>query len=246
MTPARGGGPLAVLRQIRQVPAPAPAAERCELCAADISEVHSHIVDLEDRGLLCACRPCALLFTQQGAASGRYRAVPDRYLAVSGFELAPGQWDALQIPVKIAFFFENSRTGEVGAFYPSPAGATESLLPLDAWAEIVAANPVLGDVEPDVEAVLIRAEGGGASCFVVPIDACYELVGQLRRLWRGFDGGSDVRRAMAAFFDGVETRARGWQVAVAELEIEITGARGEPYAAVPTIAFGLRCVRAPA
>ena len=29
----------------------------------------------------------------------------------------------------------------------------------------------------------------GAECFLVPIDACYELVGQLRRLWQGFDGG---------------------------------------------------------
>ena len=232
MTVGGDAGPLAVLRRIRQgaavapaspapaepvaAPAAAPAGsavpagavERCELCASDLTEVHRHIVDLEDRGLLCACRPCALLFTQQGSAAGRYRTVPERYLAVSGFELSPGQWDGLQIPVKIAFFFENSRTGETGAFYPSPAGATESLLPLSAWAAIVAANPVLKGAEADVEAVLIRADTAGPSCFVVPIDACYELVGSLRRLWRGFDGGSEARQALADFFDGLATRAR--------------------------------------
>ena len=35
----------------------------------------------------------------------------------------------------------------------------------------------------------------------MPIDACYELVGQLRRLWRGFDGGQEAHDALDAFFD---------------------------------------------
>ena len=30
--------------------------------------------------------------------------------------------------------------------------------------------------------------------FLVPIDICYELVGHLRMLWRGFDGSFDVER----------------------------------------------------
>jgi hypothetical protein len=44
--------------------------------------------------------------------------------------------------------------------------------------------------------------------FLVPIDVCYELVGHLRTLWRGFDGGQDVRRRLDEFFDQVRGRSR--------------------------------------
>ena len=60
----------------------------------------------------------------------------------------------LQIPVSVAFFFVNSTLDRVAAFYPSPAGATESLLSLDTWDEVVAANPELATLAPDVEAFL--------------------------------------------------------------------------------------------
>jgi hypothetical protein len=43
---------------------------------------------------------------------------------------------------------------------------------------------------------------------VVPIDACYELVGNLRILWRGFDGGSEARAYLDTFFATVGERAR--------------------------------------
>ena len=95
--------------------------------------------------------------------------------------------------------------------------ATESLLPLEAWAELKGDNPVLDTLEPDVEALLVRAGLRGPNavsardeapeCFIVPIDACYELVGQMRRLWRGFDGGQEANEAIAEFFSGVAARA---------------------------------------
>jgi hypothetical protein len=213
--------PLAVLRRIRTSrpaagAAAAPAGERCELCAEQIGDEHGHLVDLANRSLLCACRGCYLLFLSDGAGGAHFRAVPDRYLAFPGFQLTPEQWDSLQIPVGVAFFFRNSSLGRVAAFYPGPAGATESELALDTWEEVVAANPVLGSLEPDVEAFLVRSGGGGqgrqrggeAECFVVPIDACYELVGHLRRLWRGFDGGTEAHQAIDAFFDRIRAQAR--------------------------------------
>ena len=100
------------------------------------------------------------------------------------------------------------------AFYPGPAGATESDLPLDAWAAITAANPALRVLAPDVEALLIRAPAPGRAgpagfeCHLVPVDACYELVGLLRRTWRGFDGGQEARAALAGFFATVAARSR--------------------------------------
>jgi len=174
------------------------------MCTAEVPDEHSHVVDLQNRGLMCACRPCYLLFSAGGAGGTRFRAVPDRYVALRGFALSPGQWEELQIPVGMAFFFKNSVEDRVVAFYPSPAGATESLLPLDAWDRLAAANPELDDIADDVEALLVRAPAEG---YLVPIDACYELVGQMRRLWQGFDGGQEARQELHAFFARIKARA---------------------------------------
>jgi hypothetical protein len=213
------GSPLAALRRVVST-RPAPlVGERCEMCAEPISAEHQHVVNLESRALMCTCRGCYLLFTAsyigpdsvERAAELRYRAVPDRYLSFPGFCLDARQYDELEIPVSLAFLFTNSMLGRTVAFYPGPAGATESELPLEAWGRIVGANPELTVLRPDVEALLIRGEDRGRndfSCHLVPIDTCYELVGRLRQLWRGFDGGTEVHLAMDEFFAGVADRSR--------------------------------------
>jgi hypothetical protein len=203
------GGPLDILRKIRERPRPVPG-ERCEMCAEPISDMHSHVVDIESRGLMCTCRGCYLLFTARGADL-RYRAVPDRYISFPDFALGPAQWDALEIPVGLAFFFRNSVMGKTIAFYPGPAGVTESELSLEAWESVNGADPALNLLDADVEALLIRAperERTGFDCHLVPIDRCYELAGRLRRVWRGFDGGHDARAELDEFFEGVRARSR--------------------------------------
>jgi hypothetical protein len=210
-------GSMGSLRRVMRT-APRPRdGECCQMCAKPIEHSHAHVVDLDSRELLCTCRPCSFLFVPEGAAAGRYRAVPERYRSFPEFALTRAQWDALGIPVGMVFFFRNSRLGRVVAFYPSPAGATESELSVAGWEEIVAANPGLDGAEPDVEAVLVadrNMEGpigageDGFDCFLVPIDACYELVGHLRRLWRGFDGGGEVRERLRQFLDDLRARGR--------------------------------------
>jgi hypothetical protein len=211
--PGRTGSPLSALRRVtRNRPAPVEG-ERCDMCAAPIAGEHAHVVDLRSRALMCSCRPCYLLFTD-ASAELHYRSVPERYLSFAGPVLDERSWDELQIPVALAFLFRNSVQERTVAFYPGPAGATESELPLDAWAAIVAQNPQLSVLRPDVEALLVRrpAGPGGAGttggCYLVPIDACYELVGRLRTLWRGFDGGREARDAMDEFFTRVRDRSR--------------------------------------
>jgi len=212
MTPSPD--PLGVLSRIRRsvataAPSPQPG-ELCEMCNVPIGDDHGHVVDVESRRLMCACRGCYLLFTSSGAGGGHFRAVPTRCVAFDDLTFGPAEWSAMQIPVSVAFFFVNSNLGRVCGFYPGPAGATESLLPLETWASIVAANPVLGDIEPDVEAFLVRADLRGSTppeCFLVPIDWCYELVGELRLSWRGFDGGQQAHVALDRFFDRVQTQA---------------------------------------
>lgn len=200
-------GPLAVIQRILQDPQGAATGEACELCGAAIDR-HSHVVDIEHRSLLCSCRPCALLFEPEGAAGGRYRTVPDRTLSFRSFAMDEQLWDRLQIPVSMAFFFRNSQLDRTVAFYPSPGGATESEMPLQDWALVERANPAVKLLVPDVEALLVRRRKSGFDCYLVPIDACYELVGHLRLEWRGFDGGQQVRRRIEDFFDHVHARAR--------------------------------------
>ncbi|MFP5068194.1 DUF5947 family protein [Pseudonocardia nantongensis] len=192
--------------------------ERCELCATPVPSEHPHLVQVAERRIRCACGPCALLFDHHslfdtpGAGGGGYRRVPDRYRADPAFHLDDAQWDALQIPVGMVFFLRNSaqptEDGQprVIACYPSPAGATESELSLDAWTDGVGATALAGELEPDVEALLVRREP--TECLLVPIDACYRLVGLVRLRWRGFDGGGDARTAIEDFFHDVRSRAR--------------------------------------
>jgi hypothetical protein len=172
---------------------PAPVLERCELCATEIPEGHPHLVHVADRRLLCACGPCAFLFDAPGA--GRYARVPDRVLRAAG----PVDWEALQVPVGIAFVLRNSVQDRMIACYPSPAGATESELP------VPAGLPLLDELAPDVEALLVRRDPPRS--YLVPIDECYRLVGLVRRHWTGFDGGPEARAAIDGFIAELEVRA---------------------------------------
>lgn len=204
-------GAFDVLARIRaNRAAPVAAGERCEMCAEDIADEHQHVVNLEGRQLMCVCRGCYLLFTDTEAEL-RFRAIPDRYLAFPDFALDRRQWEALQIPVGLAFFFYNSALGRTVAFYPGPAGATESELDLQAWADIRAADPRADTIAADTEALLVRVpddETASPQAYLVPIDACYEFVGRLRMMWHGFDGGQDVRNYIDEFFELLGDRGR--------------------------------------
>jgi hypothetical protein len=207
--------PASRLRRLARPPAPQPVAEqeeRCDLCGDVVPPRHRHLIDVQERRLLCACRACAILFDHAGAGGGHYRLLPQTSRALRGFALDDALWRSLDIPVDLAFFFHSSPAGKVVAFYPAPAGATESLLPLDAWDEVVRRNPVLEEMETDVEALLVNRRGGAYEHWLVPVDRCYELVGLMRMHWKGFHGGSAVWEQVEEFFG----RLRGEAVVVTD------------------------------
>lgn len=207
MTAASAYDVLARIRANRTTPT--RAGESCDMCAEQIPDEHRHVVNAEGRQLMCVCRGCYLLFTDQHATL-RYRAVPDRYLAFPDFALDRRRWEALQIPVAVAFFFHNSHLDRTVAFYPGPAGATESELGLESWNDLRAADPRVDTLADDTEALLVRVpdnENAAPVCHLLPIDTCYEFVGRLRMLWRGFDGGQDASRYMSEFFETVAERS---------------------------------------
>jgi hypothetical protein len=185
---------FAVLKRLAQKPVP---VERCGLCNVPLPPEHRHLVQPQSRRIECACDACALLFENQ---TGNYRLVPRDAERLRNFSLDDLQWEALELPISLAFFFHNSAMNKTVALYPSPAGATECLLPLDTWAEIVAQNPRLQALQPDVEALLVNRTHTPHQYFLAPIDRCYELVGIIRRHWQGFSGGDVAWARIAEFF----------------------------------------------
>jgi hypothetical protein len=193
------------LRQIARRRAAAEQEERCELCSVPLAPLHQHLLDPKTRQISCACDGCVILFCgQQGA---HYLRIPRRIRRLVDLRMSDLQWEALMIPISLAFFYRDAAAARVIAMYPSPAGATESLLSLESWQEIVAQNKALQSIESDVEAFLVNRVGSAAEYFIVPIDECYRLVGLIRMHWRGLSGGPEVWKEIHQFFNDLKSRS---------------------------------------
>ena len=193
----RGGG-FEILRRFAKT---RPVVERCDLCGLEVGPNHDHLIDPAERRLACACGACAVLFSAQEGT--KYKRVPREVFALDELTISDAQWDALRLPIDLAFFYQSSSQGRVVACYPSPAGATESLLELETWEDIQREHPVLGTLQADVQALLVnrvRRGSAGTACFLVPIDQCFRLVGIIRMQWKGFTGGSAVWEEIDRFF----------------------------------------------
>jgi hypothetical protein len=200
-------GSLEVLRRFVRRPS---KAEQCEMCSQELAVSHQHLLEPSSRKLICACDACAILFGSQGHT--KYKRVPRRIRYLADFRMTNGQWDGLMMPINMAFFFKSTPQGRVIALYPSPAGATESLLSFDTWDEIALENPVLLEMEADVEALLVNRIGhsrgfSNPEYYVVPIDECFKLVGLIRSRWQGLSGGAEVWREIGQFFTALKERS---------------------------------------
>jgi len=187
-----------------------PPVERCDLCGLEIGSLHDHLIDPGERRLVCACGACAVLFS--GQAGTRYKRVPPEVVALEELTITDAQWDALRLPIDLAFFYQSTPQGRVVAAYPSPAGATESLLELETWEELRQSHPALLELAPDVQALLVnrvrRGSPTAVECWVVPIDQCFRLVGLIRMHWKGFTGGAAVWEQIDRFFADLALMAR--------------------------------------
>ena len=190
---------------LKQFVRPRVAVERCDLCSLELAPEHQHLLSMENRQISCACDACSILFSDN---TKRFRRVPRSGVYLPDFRLTDEQWNALMLPIQLAFFFNATPEQRVVALYPSPAGAMESNLTFDAWREIVAENPILQKMEADVEALLVNRVGGKSEYYIAPIDECYKLVGILRANWRGLSGGTEAWAKINDFFAGLKERSR--------------------------------------
>lgn len=182
---------------LRRFAQPQSGVEVCEFCSVGLGSNHRHLLEAATRKIVCVCDACALLFE---GAMGRYKLIPRDARLLPDFRMEDAQWEALAVPINLAFFFHSTPAHKVVALYPSPAGATESLLPLTNWEKLLEANACLTKMQPDVEALLVNRLGGAHEHYIAPIDLCFEMVGLIRLHWKGFSGGDKVWEAIEKFF----------------------------------------------
>jgi hypothetical protein len=193
----RRENPFTTLRRIARTVGTAEPAERCEFCSLPVAPGHRHVLELATHKIVCSCAPCALRFEN---VIGNWKLIPRDTRLLADFQITDVQWESLSLPIQLAFFFRSTPACKVVAMYPSPAGATESLLTLSSWEALVADNPALAEMQPDVETLLANRLNGAPEYYLAPIDVCFELVGLIRLHWRGFSGGDKVWQEMAKFF----------------------------------------------
>lgn len=181
---------------------PPQEIEICELCSIRIPPVHRHLLEMATRRIVCSCDPCGLRF--ENVIEGKFKLIPRDARPLPDFQITDMEWEGLSLPISLAFFFYDTPHKKMAAYYPSPAGATESLLPLTAWEALVERNAILRKMQPDVETLLVNRVNEKREYLIAPIDVCFELVGLIRIHWRGFSGGEDVWREIDAFFSRLQ------------------------------------------
>ncbi|HVU99801.1 MAG TPA: DUF5947 family protein [Verrucomicrobiae bacterium] len=195
------GNTVALLRKLARSKS---GQEQCDFCNAALPPDHRHLLEVSSTKIICACDACALRFE---GVIGRYKLIPRDPRRLENFRMSDEQWESLALPIHLAFFFHSTPAKRTVAMYPSPAGAMESLLPLENWRALEQENPELSRMEPDVEALLLNRLGSERLYCIAPIDQCYELAGLLRLHWRGLSGGEVVWQKIREFFTKLRTQA---------------------------------------
>jgi hypothetical protein len=178
-------------------------AEYCDLCGLLIGPEHRHLLHLTERRIVCACEACWAM----RSGEGDFRPTGNRTLWLQDVNIPDDLWASFQIPIGLAFFMHSTVTNCVVAMYPSPAGATESELRLDAWQRMLELNPVLHGMEHDIEGLIANRIAEPPAYLIAPIDECYALTGTIKAAWEGISGGAAVEAAVTGFFQRLEAKA---------------------------------------
>jgi hypothetical protein len=175
----------------------------CNLCGAGIAPdpAHRHLLEADSERVLCACDACATLFGED--ALGRYRAVPRDVRALSDVDLSEGDWQALGVPIRLAFFVRDGERGSGGrAVYPSAAGPVTTSLGPEAFVLLESKGARVSELLPRVEALLVQTGTSGVRAYRAPLDVAYRLVGILR------SGSTAASGAVERFFSELDERCR--------------------------------------
>ncbi len=199
---AGANGELNGARADDSAPASAPE-EWCDLCESSVPADHRHLLNLVERRIECVCESCWAL----RSGDAEYRPTGGRTLWLPELRVPEEVWASFQIPIGLAFFMESSVAGCVVALYPSPGGATESELHFSSWSRMIELNPILAELEADIEGLIVNRLSEPPAYSIAPIDRCYALTGTIKVNWEGISGGPRVQEAVSSFFAQLEQQA---------------------------------------
>lgn len=169
----------------------------CELCAADVRSGHRHLLQLEQRRIVCVCESC----WDRGARDAEFRQTNARVEWLEDFRLPEHVWAALGPPAGIAMFVRSSTAGRMVALNPRASTVESELADAD-WAQLASDNPALEKLEPDAEALIVDRLGRTPRHLIAPIDACNRLVGLVQSRTRE----PELGPALDDFFYGLRRR----------------------------------------
>jgi hypothetical protein len=189
--------------QIRQMPeGPQPIEAECDLCGTSMPEDHRHLLQLDERSIVCVCESCWAL----RSGDAEFRPVGSRVIWLDSLDLPDDLWARFHIPIGLAFFMRTG--GGVVAFYPSPAGATESEIDPGVFAELCERNPRVKELDVDAEVLIVDRLGEGMRSAIAPTDQAYKLVGLVKTNWQGISGGPALAGAVDGFFEELREKAK--------------------------------------
>ena len=194
-----------LISKLRKIATPSLVedVELCNFCGRILSPDHRHLVDLSLMKFMCTCEMCMVTLAENSS----YKPLPQRSIELINFNLTDALWSDFLIPVNMAFFVQSSARNGAIAYYPAPTGATESKLKIEAWNQLVLLNPILEDLSPDLEALLINRLDDQGQYYIVPIDSCYKLIGMIRVAWKGIFGGKEVNDTIRKFFIELKSKS---------------------------------------
>ena len=138
------------------------------------------------------------------SGEAEFRPVGNRTVWLDDFVLSDEQWASFQIPIGLAFFMVSTVSGGVVGLYPSPAGATECELDLEAWEQLVRREPGARETSrPTPRRWSSTGWRRRRSTRSSPIDVAYQLVGVVKASWEGISGGRATEEAVAGYFAGL-------------------------------------------
>jgi len=177
---------------------------KCDFCGSGIADEHEHLIDIQKGKVLCACESCSVTESKE-----QIKRVPKRYLYLDSFNMPEEVWGVFEIPINLAFFYRSPIKGRTVSVYPSPLGAIEGKSSTIAWNELLELNPILEQIEEDVEALMVNKTMTPNEYYIAPIDECYKLIGLMRSSWKGITGGTAAYEAIKDFFANLKQKCLG-------------------------------------
>ena len=94
--------------------APEPLEANCDLCGTSMPEDHRHLLQLDERSIVCVCESCWAL----RSGDAEYVPTGSRVVWLEDLDLPDDLWARFQIPIGLAFFLRTA--GRRGGLLPEP------------------------------------------------------------------------------------------------------------------------------